>query len=194
MDRRAQILKDSETLNELRANIWRKVAHRDKSEEARAAWSAACGEFHEKFGSLFYPGGSEGLRQLRAKDPTAIDAAIDFLAADPVHFRSGYVKDRLWRRAPGWSLSESQVQRIEAAALAYLEKRIRRDFWYMCRAMARMARPSFWQSVTAALGSSDALISKRASFLFVYSLGIEQGETLRRNIRSEVIRRKFGGG
>jgi hypothetical protein len=135
MDRTAQILKDSAALNALNRQIDESFKLRDKSPEGRELWSAACKRFHVAFDNLFFPGGSATLLKVKAFDSSAIQVAIDFLVADPVHFRSGYIKEQLWRKVPKWTLSNNDRDRIEKAALSYLNKRIRRDFWYMCRAI-----------------------------------------------------------
>lgn len=179
-------------LNALDSRIEETFKLRDRSAEGREQWAAACKIFHESFDGLFFPEGRANLLKVRVGDPAAIEAAIDFLLADPRHFRSGYVKEELWRRAPKWLLPAEAVDRVEKAALAYLGKQIRRDFWYMCRAMARIGRASFWQQVTQCLGSSDALVVKRASYLFAYSLGVAPGERVRKQVYYEVLRRKYG--
>jgi len=192
MDRVAQILKDSAALNALDSRIEETLKRRDKSVEGREQWAAACKDFHEAFDRLFFPGGSANLSKVRDGDPLAIESAIDFLLADPRHFRSGYVKEELWRRAPKWSLSTEALDTIDKAALDYLRKQMRRDFWYMCRAMARIGRASFWQQVTLHLGSADALVVKRASYLFAYSLGVAAGERVHKQVYYDVLRSKYG--
>jgi hypothetical protein len=58
----------------------------------------ACREFHARFPSLFYPGGDDALSSLRTGDRAAIQSAVDFIVADPQHFRSGYTKEYVWVR------------------------------------------------------------------------------------------------
>jgi len=192
MDRIAQIIKNSASLNALNRQINEILKLRDRSPEGKELWSTACKRFREAFDDLFFPGGVAILLKVGAFDSSAIQAAIDFLVADPVHFRSGYIKEDLWRKVPKWTLSDNDRDRIEKAALSYLDKQIRRDFWYMCRAMARIGTPSFWQQVEQRLCSENALIVKRASYLFAYSQGLNPGEQLRRQVHYEVLRKKYG--
>jgi hypothetical protein len=192
MDKITKILKNSGELNVLDHRIDETVKRRDKSLEERELWKSACKEFHQSFDELFFPGGHNNLLKVRKGDLSAIESAIDFLIADPRHHRSGYVKEELWYRARKWSLPPTEKTRLEKAALAYLEKQIRRDFWYMCRTMARIATPQFWQQVTQKLCSENPLIAKRASYLFAYSLGIEAGEKVRTQVYYEILRKRYG--
>lgn len=190
-DRIFQILDNSTLLNHYHTQVNRKVMLRDSSPEYRQEWSDACDQFHNSFDALFFPGGSETLLKLRQHDLAAIDAAIDFLMADPVHIRSGYIKEELWRKAPQWSLLPVDQARIEQAALAYLYKQLRRDFWYMCRAMARMGSASFWQTVSNHLDHQHKVIAKRASYLWSYRAGTEVGERTRKAVHDRALYSKW---
>ena len=129
--------------------------------------------------------------KVQENDTNAIERAIDFLVADPVHFRSGYLKEVLWQQLPRWSILDIDKKRIENAALGYLNKTMRRDFWYMCRAMSRTATPWFWQQVEQKKDDTNALVAKRASYLFAYKTGIDAGERLRKQVNVEVLRQKY---
>lgn len=190
-DRLFQILNNSTLLNHYQTQVHQKVGLRDSSLEYRQEWSDACDQFHNSFNTLFFPGGRETLMKLRQHDPAAIDAAIDFLMADPVHFRSGYLKEKLWHKAPQWNLSSVDQARIEQAALAYLYKQIRRDFWYMCRAMARMGSASFWQIVSQHIDHQHRVIAKRAAYLWAYQAGTEAGELIRKAVHDQALYSKW---
>lgn len=97
------------------------------------------------------------LERVRSGDAQAVEAAVQFLLADPYHFRSGYLKARLWRWLARQQLGASARKRLERAALAYLDRRICREFWAMAKAMPRIARAGFWGEVAAlALPGTDA--------------------------------------
>jgi hypothetical protein len=56
------------------------------------AWSEACRQFHLSYDQLAFPGGlGESMRRLIEKDPVTIESAVQFLEADPMFFRSGYI-------------------------------------------------------------------------------------------------------
>ncbi len=186
-----QILKNSTELNALNERILETFANRGPGPEARALWEAACRSFRAAFDRLSYPGGYAALLEAKAGTHGGIEAAVAFLRADPVHFRSGYIKEQLWRFAPRWRLTPALQAAVEEAALAYLTKQMRRDFWYMCRAMARMGSQDFWTQVAANLGTADRLVAKRASCLLADRLGINAGEQLRRQAREEILANKY---
>lgn len=109
----SQILKNSGELRRLSDRIHETVRARSNSQEDKAQWKHACAEFHQKFDSLCFPGGAEMFNRVRNNDPVALEAAIRFLAADPYHFRSGYLKECLWRWLPHCRLSISAKNRLE---------------------------------------------------------------------------------
>lgn len=185
------ILEKSAELNRLQNDIKETFKERDKSPQKRALWSTACENFHNAFDELFFPGGYATFLKLRQKDAKAIELAIDFLIADPVHFRSGYLKEEIWRRLPSCSVSDSDKARVEIAALNYLNKIIRREFWYMCRAMSRIGSTHFWQDVAQHMHHINPKIAKRASYLFAYKGNVNDGERLRQKIKNEFLLKKY---
>ncbi|CAN5767194.1 hypothetical protein BH09VER1_BH09VER1_45630 [soil metagenome] len=85
-------------LRELRARIRETVRHRDESAEARAAWEAACADFHQQYDALAFPGGLEaGLEKIRQSDRVACETAMNYLERPPYCFRSQYVMNYLRR-------------------------------------------------------------------------------------------------
>jgi hypothetical protein len=116
---------------------------------------------------------------VRSGDPAAVDAAVQFLLADPYHFRSGYLKERLWRWLANLPLNASARNRLERAALSYLDRRICREFAMMCKAMPRIGRVQFWSQVAAralpADAGSDAASVKRAALLLAYGSNVHAG-------------------
>jgi hypothetical protein len=191
MDRVKSILEASAKLRALDERIKETVRFRDNSAEARERHAVACREFHARFPSLFYPGGDDALEALRTCDPAAISAAIDFIVADPQHFRSGYTKEYVWARLMHCSLLPSDVERLRDAALGYLQRRVDRSFWAMCRAMSRLASPEFWSKVETLGSSGDQPISTRASYLLVFRQGAAAGGQLRRRISQEVWLKRY---
>lgn len=133
------ILRNSEELNRLSERIH--VASRGRRASDPASLDKhleACREFHERFDSLMYPGGCAVFNRVRQHDPHALETAVTFLLADPIHFRSGYLKEYLWRWLVHCPLSDLARSRLERAALGYLDRPIKREFAAMCRAMHRI--------------------------------------------------------
>jgi hypothetical protein len=165
---------------------------RDRGPKERAKWEAACAKFHKSFNDLFYPGGGELLDKLRTGNPEAVESAIRYLIADPRHFRSGYVKEYLWRMAPRMKLVAGDIERLENAAIAYLHRQISREFWYMCRAMARMGTSDLWRKVTQQLAAEDSLVAKRASYLLAFSVDVNAGVKVQKQVYRDVLHEKYG--
>jgi hypothetical protein len=143
----AEIRASSATIRELYARIGETYANRDLSPSRREAWSRACAEFHERYGSLSYPGGDERWQALMALDSAEIETAISLLEEDPFHFRSGYMKEAIWHRLKGARLTPKQMRRLEAAAKGHLYRQIRRDFWYMVRFVRLRGSEEFWNEI-----------------------------------------------
>lgn len=190
-----RILEASAKVRHLDDRIRQAVRNRSRSPQDREEWERACAEFHQRFDSLAFPGGSDSLRRVRADEPRAVEAAVIFLLADPYHFRSGYLKEYLWHWLQHCTLSLSARARLERAALQYLDRRISREFWSMCKAMARLGRSEFWSAVAdrsqAAAGKPEAF---RAICLLTYGADIHAGASLRRSVWREWLMRKYGGG
>ena len=178
----SQILKNSAELRRLNDQINTTVRTRSCSREDRAQWEHACAEFHQRFDSLSFPGGAEMLSRVRKNDPAALEAAVRFLVADPYHFRSGYLKENLWRWLRHCGLSTSARNRLEKAVLLYLDRRISREFWNMCKAMARLGGPEFWSKVSFQAQAQGTPEAFRALYLLTFGADIHAGAKLRRSI------------
>ncbi|HEY2841523.1 MAG TPA: hypothetical protein VGJ26_20355 [Pirellulales bacterium] len=121
---------------------------------------AAAQEFHASYDALAFPG---GLNALRNGDPEAVEKAIRFLEADPLFFRSGYIKEKLIGRLKQSSLSANQTNRIRIVVLRSLSS------WRMPRAIARLApkvtSESLISDLHAALESSNDRVRIRAKHM-----------------------------
>ncbi|GAB2524412.1 hypothetical protein [Lysobacter humi (ex Lee et al. 2017)] len=155
-------------------------------------WHAACEEFHARFDELVYPGGGAGLEAVRSANPQAVENAIRFLAADPYHFRSGYIKEYLWRWLRHVELSGHKRGRLACAALSYLERPASREFWVMANAMRQLAEPGFWVQVTNKVASGGP-VGTRALILLAHAASPQTGATVRRQIRRAWLREKYSG-
>lgn len=170
-----RIQQDSQEINRLLARINALVKERDASPAQRAEWQAACENFYARYDSLSFPGGAAMLYRVRSGDHDAVEAAVQFLLADPYHFRSGYLKERLWRWLARLPLSASALNRLERAALAYLDRRICREFWIMCKTMARIGRAEFWGQVAERALPGDV----KATLLLTHRANVQAGAQAR---------------
>jgi hypothetical protein len=139
----------SRTLVDLNRRIHETFRTRDRSAADREVWSRACSEFHARFPALFYPGGASRWEAFLKRDSAELDAAVTFLEVDPMHFRSGYAKETIWTRMKAAELTPKQERRLEAVAIAYLHRQVRRDFWYMVRYVRFKGSSQFWEAVSA---------------------------------------------
>jgi hypothetical protein len=140
-----EIHKPSAKIVSLNKRIDETLRKRSRGPAEREEWSKACAEFHRLYPELFYPGGDNSLDALKRDESAAIQTALDFLDADPVHFRSGDTKEEVWRRLRVTSLTAGDKLRLEGIALRYLERRIEREFWVMGRVMSKLGSDEFWQ-------------------------------------------------
>jgi hypothetical protein len=192
MTERVQKIREaSAKLDSLHKRINETVRKRDRGAEEREEWSRACAEFHTRYSELFYPGGDASLDALKRHEPAAIELAIDFLAADPRHFRSGYTKEEVWRRMRHAPLSKKDKVRLEDAALLYLDRQISREFWSMARIMASVASREFWNRVREIAASEVEPKKTRAEYLAAFEKGAEAGGRNRQKVYRDYLMRRY---
>jgi len=175
MESLERIKQNSCEINRLLARINALVQERDASPAQRAEWQAACEDFYARYDRLCFPGGAAMLERVRSGAPDAVEAAVQFLLADPYHFRSGYLKERLWRWLAHLQLSASASSRLERAAISYLDRRICREFWAMCKTMARIGHAQFWSQVAGRALPGDV----RATLLLAHGANVQAGAQAR---------------
>lgn len=180
-----EIREASVTLDALNKRIDETLRTRDRGPSERERWSRACEEFHRRYPTLFYPGGDESLDALKRHDSAAIATGLDFLDADPMHFRSGYTKEEVWTRLRSAPLTPADKIRLEQIALRYLTRRIEREFWLMARVMSKLGSEEFWRDVIKLTDSAVEPMKSRASYLVQYRGGVAAGETFRKKLRME---------
>ena len=120
------------------------------------------------------------IESLKAGDVRGVEPAINFLKADVYEFRSGYLKEYLWRYLNRVPLSERQRERLLQVARMYLARRMTREFRSMCRLVNRIADEQFTSYVeNLAQTTSDERIMRRAQLLSAYIQSLDAGEKLR---------------
>jgi hypothetical protein len=185
------IRRASAKINALNTRIRETLRMRNRGPAEREEWSKACDEFHHLYPELSYPGGDKSLDALKRGESEAIETALDFLDADPVHFRSGYTKEVVWRRLRGASLTAGNKLRLEGIALRYVQRRIEREFWVMGRAMSKLASNEFWQTAAKLADSAEEPIKTRAAYLLHYRDGVASGEQLRKKLSRERLMQRY---
>ncbi len=153
-------------LRALHAAVWIAFDRRARSPSDRAAWELACRRFRENHDRLAFPGGlARGMAGLAAGDPTAVEASIRFLAADPWFFRSGYIKAEILRRLRRAELTPVQVARLRRVILARIAGRDTREFRGYCRLARTIADSEFLAEVDRLRDSPVAAIARRAGWV-----------------------------
>lgn len=197
---RAEVKIGCHRKNAIRANAARLQALYSRMQEtarlradslsARAEWGAACAEFHAQFGGLFFPGGEAGWSAFLTNDGEGIELAVLFLEVDQYTFRSGYHKQIVWDRLKKINLTPDEHQRLEVVALAYLHKRVRREFWHMISFMRQRASSSFWQRVAILEADGDHAIARKARWVLLARNNVP----VRGWIGNELLRAKYQPG
>jgi hypothetical protein len=190
---RIQVILDaSAKLEALHKRIHDTARTRDRSAADRDRWSEACEAFQQLYATLFYPGGDASLDALKRNESEAIETALDFLDADPKHFRSGYTKEEVWRRLRNAPLTDAHKRRLEEISLRYLDRPVGREFWHMARVMSVVATDTFWDSIANLVRSSEESKRTRASYVSVYRDGATAGAALRKRLRMERLMKLYG--
>jgi hypothetical protein len=187
---RAEIVSAAEQLRSLHQSLLDTHARSSLSRQAREEWSNACMKFHEEYSNLFYPGGDERFDAFLRGDSAEIETAIMFLEVDPYFFRSGYLKQIVWDRLKQFELSSPQRTQLEAVAIAYLQKRIRLEFWHMVRYVRRHGSEEFWQKVTELGASSIPSVRLKANWMLL----AKENWPVRRWINREIFQSRFREG
>jgi hypothetical protein len=102
-------------ITRLQRRVHETVLRRGVDAPGRIEWQNACAEFHARYNDLAFPGGSEGaVERILNGDPFAMEAAVCFLEHRPYFFRSGYMFQKILRKAKRAPLTLEQLQRLNA--------------------------------------------------------------------------------
>ena len=163
---------------------------RSQSGAALEAWKRACKEFHGRYNELFYPGGLARWKAYLNGEMCESDTAIEILDPGVSYFRSGYLKEDIWRKMKRAPLSSKQLRRLESIALEYLPCRLRREFWSMARFAVFRGSDAFWEQVKALAENPQVFGAEKAGWLLV----ARSGRDVRRMVYHEFVRAKYQSG
>lgn len=108
-----------------------------------------------------------------------VEPIISFLERDVYSWGFGYKKEKIWRYLVRIELTEKQKGRLRKVALHYIETRISREFYPMCRFVRGIADDRFAESVRELQKSSDQRVQNRGIIMSAYLQSISQGEAAR---------------
>jgi hypothetical protein len=156
-------------VNEAQAEIhaaFKEVVNRnDDSDPRTQRWLHAIEAFHAAYARV-YPQDLRLLEQgaLAASD---VDTSIilDFLEADPVFFRSGYMKETLLGELKRRTLDRREVERLQGIILSVIRKPDRREFRRYCRVATAVDDEDFREKHRDLEAADDADVRRRAAWV-----------------------------
>jgi hypothetical protein len=122
-------------------------------------------EFWMAIEAALPPDFDDAYAKLKAGDSSGIETILQFLEADPIFFRSGYLKADLVRFLSRTPLSGPQIERLRVVVLRVAGLRDGREFRRYCRLARRLDAPPFRSELEALLSSDDADIRRRAGWV-----------------------------
>ena len=178
-----QILAQAQELNDLRqvirAAYVQLTAKNPRTEADIQAYQQLCDRFHANFDRLAFPGGWEqGRAALKAQEPVAIDFGIAYLEANPMFFRSGYIKQeiaQLLKKAAvkGFDFTAEQRTRLQAVFLRTVIDGCSREFRSYCQLARQVSDAAFVTQITQLTQTSDdAGRRSRAKLLLHYLVAV----------------------
>jgi hypothetical protein len=90
---------------------------------------------------------------------------LEYLAADPMHFRSGYIKQRLLREIKKRDLEPAHARLLQDVVLHVVRSRGCREFREYCRAAVMVDDARLRQALGEIVASGDASASQRGRWL-----------------------------
>lgn len=151
---------------EIRAAIAEVRDRNDLTDPKTRRWKEAVEAFNRALDRVY----AEPLRQIAIgnKSPLEIETAVilDFLEADPIFFRSGYMKEKLLTELKRRRLQERERHRLQAIILTVVTKNdFRREFRRYCLVAPHVADEAFKADLLEIQHSSAPNVSRRANWV-----------------------------
>jgi len=130
----------AQDIEQARKKIDNTFLKRHLNSQSYQAWSESCNEFRNLWDKYhnnhqLYP----NELKLKHGDLSSIQVTLNYLAADPLYFSSGYKKELLTRRLKQLGstkreiFSEKQVEQLNLILLHKVKSGFSREFRYYCR-------------------------------------------------------------
>jgi hypothetical protein len=111
-------------------------------------WREAVGKLHSQYDHLAFPGGlTRNYELFKAGDPNALEEVVRFLEADPLFFRSGYLKEGMIQELKKLTLTAEIRRRLQAVVIAKIQSDPTREFRRYCQLAARLYEPVFEKEI-----------------------------------------------
>jgi hypothetical protein len=115
--------------------------------------------------AAYPPSFTEDCQKLRQGDSAGLETALRFLEADPIFFRTGYVKSWLIRRIKPSMLTAAHRARLQQVVLHMVDTRDDRDFRAFCRLACKVDGPELRTALAAREAALDPNIWRRARWV-----------------------------
>lgn len=138
----------------------------DTSDPRTRRWLDAIATFRAAYARV-YPDALKEVDdgQRRASDLDTADM-LDFLEADPIFFRSGYMKQKLLTELKRRKLDQHQARRLQTIILSVVQKNdYRREFLRYCRAAANVDDERFRSELITLEQSDEPHVSQRSNWV-----------------------------
>lgn len=115
----------------------------DENDTSIAEWRARAAEFWETMRAALPDAFADSVERVKRGDSSGVELLLDFLEADPMYFRSGYLKADLLRWLSHVTLTEAHLRRLRAIVVQVVSSNWRREFHRYCLFAKRLDAPEF---------------------------------------------------
>jgi hypothetical protein len=161
---------EAKQMRELHGAIHAAYQVRKQSRGAMEAWWQACDRYRRHTSPMEGRLGQIDTSGL-AHSASLRDFAITFLEADPMYFRSGYIKAGLLHRLKSAEFDEREAARLAAVLVDAIRRRGQREFLYYCRLAAALRHPEVMAEAARLTDSADGRVASRARMMLRYLRG-----------------------
>jgi len=138
---------------------------RHDSEMAVRRWHAASRHYNAALENAYPAGFADAMCDLKRGDVFGLDLAIEFLEADPMFFRSGYMREEVLRYVGRVPRSQAQNERLRRVVLQIVDRRDGRDFRRFCALARRVDNEWLRSELERRTGGDSRSIRRRACWM-----------------------------
>ena len=149
--------------------------------------SEACTEAHRLWYAAieraYLPGFGEDVARLQAGSAAGMEGAVSFLEADPIFYRTGYIKEKLIRYIKRSMLTPGHSARLQAVVLSVVDRRDGREFRAYCRLACKVDSPEFREQLNQRLTRAWPSARSLTEDLPALMLAAQKDRAVRRRAR-----------
>ena len=148
-----------------------------RTDEKRRAWEICCRARDDAWQAAWPPTFWDAFQALGTPGPCDVSMFVDFLEADPVFFRSGYVGESILRRLRRHPLTEPVKERLRHVVVDAVRRRHRREFRRFSSLARDLDTPVLRLQLEELARGSDARVRRHATWVLE---SLAQAERMRR--------------